>query len=88
VLFISAVKVSEVLLFAGLTVRYFHGGLLYKILHIICKLKEDCLLEFSPLLGFSRVNSCACVRFYLSTSSTSVHHFRVSILLVDKSNFV
>jgi hypothetical protein len=67
-----------VFVFVGHTVRYFHGGLLYKILHIICKLKEDCLLEFSPLLGFSRVNSCACVRFYLSTSSTFVHHFEYS----------
>jgi hypothetical protein len=36
VLFISAVKVSEVFVFAGHTVRYFHGGFLYLILHIIC----------------------------------------------------
>jgi hypothetical protein len=36
VLFISAVKVNEVFAFAGHTVRYFHGGLLYLILHNIC----------------------------------------------------
>jgi hypothetical protein len=36
VLFISVVKFSEVFVFAGLTIRYFHGELLYLILHIIC----------------------------------------------------
>jgi hypothetical protein len=40
------------------------------------QIKEDSLLEFSPFLGFSRVNSCACVRFYLSTSSTIAHHLK------------
>jgi hypothetical protein len=51
------------------------------------QIKEDYLLEFSPFLGFSKVNSCACVRFYLSTSSTTVHHFKCPFFLVERSSF-
>jgi hypothetical protein len=81
VLFISATKEkyrlckSTVFVFVGHIVRFFSWWIIVLDLTYYFQLKEDCLIEFSPLLGFSRVKSCACVRFYLSTSSTSVHHF-------------
>jgi hypothetical protein len=77
--FISTVK-SVGFCFVGHTVKYFSWWIIVLDLTYYLQLKEDCLLEFSTLLDFSRVNSCACVRFYLSTSSTFVHHFEYSFV--------
>lgn len=57
---------------------YFMVESLYFDLTYYLQYRKIVCWSFYPIFGFSRVNSCACVRSYLCTSSTAGYHFKCS----------